>query len=251
MEISLPSVSCNRRATSYLRRINRKVVLPFSAALTAILLASSVTRAAVRMETGGKLQVGSSSSVAVIATDPVAERLLRQDLRRAGLLAGASAVNPTTLTVTILQRDLEACMSLDTLTEGDPEVASLLKKAGIKPPPLGCAQGGGHPNQARIRQEFLNGTSPRLGAAAPGEMEPYEPGMGMVGVPAPPESRAQGVPIVIGRATLSDRDGQLTVLAIPGPGENTDTIKKLISQQIASALLGSRNPQPAPSAPES
>jgi hypothetical protein len=85
------------------------------------------------IKTGGKLPVPPSAALGVIATDPVLQQVLSQDLEVAGRLAGASATSEVTLTVTLTHRALEPGMALSEVAPGNGAAVALLEKAGVKP----------------------------------------------------------------------------------------------------------------------
>jgi len=85
---------------------------------------------------GGKLHVPPTIALGVIATDPVLQQVLSQDFQVAGRLASASATSELTLTVTLTHRALEPGMALNDVAPGNGDAVALLKRVGVKPPPL-------------------------------------------------------------------------------------------------------------------
>jgi hypothetical protein len=90
----------------------------------------------INVKVSGNLSVPSTSSFAVIATDPVLQETLGQDLQVAGRLADGTTPSQATLTVTMTHRALEPGISLAELAPGNGEAVALLNEAGVKPPPL-------------------------------------------------------------------------------------------------------------------
>ncbi len=84
----------------------------------------------------GKLPVPPTTALGVIATDPVLQQVLSQDLQVAGRLASGGATSELTLTITLTHRALEPGMSLNEVAPGNGDAIALLKQAGVKPPPL-------------------------------------------------------------------------------------------------------------------
>ena len=122
-----------------------KVIFRFLCSAVSVLillvgLGSSVSRAAdtsqIEVKISGKLSPPSTASFAVIATDPVLQQILGQDLQVAGRLADGTVPSQATLTVTLTHRALEPGVSLAELAPGNGQAISLLNEAGVKPPPL-------------------------------------------------------------------------------------------------------------------
>jgi hypothetical protein len=89
----------------------------------------------IKVKVAGKLAVPAGVPLSVIATDPVLQQVLSQDLHVAGRLADASASSVTTVTVTLSQRALAPGMSLNDVAPGDHDAVALLKTMGVRPLP--------------------------------------------------------------------------------------------------------------------
>jgi hypothetical protein len=98
--------------------------------------AGAVDAPQIVVKVGGKLPVPPTIPLGVIATDPVLQQVLSQDFQVAGRLASASATSELTLTVTLTHRALEPGMSLNEVAPGNGDAVALLKRAGVKSPPL-------------------------------------------------------------------------------------------------------------------
>jgi hypothetical protein len=90
----------------------------------------------INVKVSGKLSTPPTASFTVIATDPVLQQILGQDLQVAGRLSDGTIPSQVTLTVTLTHRALEPGVSLAELAPGNGEAVALLNQAGVKPPPL-------------------------------------------------------------------------------------------------------------------
>lgn len=232
-------------------------------------------QAPIKVKVAGKLAVPTNAPLSVIATDPVIQQVLSQDLQVGGRLAGADASSVTTVTVTLSHRALAPGMSLDDVAPGDHQAVALLKAMGVKsmrppaplPPQMGmgrragrtAAQGNsGQSNDIRSYEEQGGQAQPEPGVV------PYNP-LPLMPWPVPPataqqrsvlpyympppnyrpggESQNETVAsatydtVFIARATAGASAGTLTVLAVAHPGYDPHQLRELIAEEIANALL--------------
>lgn len=229
----------------------------------------------VRVRVAGKLAVPAGVPLSVIATDPVLQQVLSQDLQIGGRLAGPGASSVTTVTVTLSHRVLTPGMSLEDVAPGDHNAVALLRSMGVRslrlpattlPPQTGpgygqtAAQGNNsQPNDIQSYERQGRGTAgPPPGAA------PFNP-LPMMPWPVPPATAQQrsALPyympspsyhpggeseneagasatydtIFIARATAGQGGSTLTVAAVAHPGYRQHRLRELIAEEIANAML--------------
>jgi hypothetical protein len=268
-------------------RASAVVQAVFAAALvgvTTIALARDGPKAAraaeapqIMVKTGGKLHVPPAMALGVIATDPVLQQVLSQDFQVAGRLANASATSELTLTVTLTHRALEPGMSLNDVAPGNGDAVALLKRVGVKPPPLPeqtasdqdddsdaddttAAEGNSHSKNDVNSYEQQGETGQRptaTGGQVPLPLTPWPvpPATAQDRSPIPPymqpyqrtspsdqarhEREASAVydTIFVARATAGNDGSELTVVAVAHPGFNTHEARKLIAEEIANSVL--------------
>jgi hypothetical protein len=230
----------------------------------------------IKVSASGKISVPATTAFAVIATDPVLQEILGQDLQVAGRLADGTTPS-LTLTVTLTHRALEPGISLAELAPGNGEAVALLNRAGVKAPPLpdDSAQnqdedsGAGGPNAAEGNSEAKNDVKSyaQQGQIIPesGPMLPALP-IPMTQWPLPPamaqdrsalpaydqvfqprnpleEARHQREmsaiydTVYIAHATAGTEGKGLTVVAVAHPGSDPHDLRKLIAEEIANAVL--------------
>ncbi len=253
-------------------------------AMLAIAIIAGEARAAraadeplIKVKVAGKLAVPAGQPLSVIATDPVLQQVLGQDLQVAGRLAGASASSVTTVTVTLSQRAIAPGMSLNDVAPGDHDAVALLKAMGVGTIPLPNAappqagQGGTQtaaegnravPNDIQSYQQQGEEMAP--GPTGPPMAAPLNPWPTMPWpVPpaiaqqrsalpydaAPPPSYNPGEAagdeagnsaydtIYIARATAGQSGSTLTVIAVAHPGYDRHQLREFIAEEIANAVL--------------
>jgi hypothetical protein len=266
-----------------LRSIGAAVVdAILAAALTSAYAGASATAAhaadaqRIVVKIGGKLLVPPATPLGVIATDPVLQQVLSQDLQVAGRLAGASATSELTLTVMLTHRALEPGMSLNEVAPGNGDAVALLNKMGVKPQPLpeqvvqdpdsdsdtddtNAAEGNSHAGndvnsyeqQGKIEQQPVPMGVPmglpmrqwpvppataQQRSAIPPYMQPYQR---TNPDQARREREASAVydTIFVARATAGSDGSQLTVVAVAHPGFDAHEVRKLIAEEIANSVL--------------
>jgi hypothetical protein len=208
---------------------------PLAAALAvalAIALGAGAARAA-EIKTSGHLDIPPTDAVMAICTDPVVQSVLNQDFRL------AKRSGPTQLvTVTVNARVLGPGASLQEVAPGDPEAVALLGALGAQPP-LGDT--GNKPiNQFanQIRQQATMPQDPitqrlRYGQAA-------QQMMSGASAPSPYDSIPQSQiydTAIVARATIAGSASSLHVVALVHGGDDIQTAKKLVAEEIASAIL--------------
>jgi hypothetical protein len=198
----------------------------------AIVLGVGVGRAA-EMKTSGHLDIPPGDAVMAICTDSVVQSVLNQDFRL------AKRTGPTQLvTVTVTARVLGPGASLTDVAPGDPEAVGLLRALGAQPP-LGDT--GNKPiNQYAnlIRQQATMPQDPmtqqfRYGQAA-------QQMMSGASAPSPYDSIPQSQiydTAIVARATIAGSAASLHVVALVHGGDDVQTAKKLVAEEIASAIL--------------
>jgi hypothetical protein len=195
-------------------------------------LGAGAARAA-EIKTSGHLDIPPSDAVMAICTDPVVQSVLNQDFRL------AKRRGPTQLvTVTVTVRVLGPGASLQDVAPGDPEAVGLLSALGAQPP-LGDT--GNKPidqyanlmrQQATMpldpmTQQFRYGQAARDMVSGPAAPSPYD---------SIPESQIYDTAIVA-RATIAGSSASLHVVALVHGGDDVQTAKKLVAEEIASAIL--------------
>lgn len=232
-------------------------------------------QASVKVKVAGKLAVAANAPLSVIATDPVIQQVLNQDLQVGGRLAGADASSVTTITVTLSHRVLSPGISVDDVAPGDHQAVALLKAMGVKsqqppaplPPQIAMGRGAGRTaaqgnsgqsNDIRSYEEQGRQAQPEPATV------PYNP-LPLMPWPVPPataqqrsvlpyympppnyhsgdESQSETAAsatydtVFIARATAGESAGMLTVLAVAHPGYDPHQVRELIAEEIANALL--------------
>jgi hypothetical protein len=227
----------------------------------------------VEVKVAGKLDVPAKAPLSVIATDPVLQQTLSQDLEIGGRLASGDVASVTTVTVTLSHRVLAPGVSLDDVAPGDHQAVALLRAMGVRslrppaPLPLRMGQRGartaaqGDNSQPNDIQSYerQGENMPRAPAAAPFNPLPLMPW------PVPPATAQQRLAppyyipppnyhpggesesetatqatydtVFIARATAGQGGSTLTVLAVAHPGSDPHQVRELIAEEIASALL--------------
>lgn len=240
-------------------------------------LARAADEPLIKVKVAGKLAVPAGQPLGLIATDPVLQQVLSQDLQVAGRLAGASASSVTTVTVTLTQRALAPGMSLNDVAPGDHDAVGLLKAIGVRRIPMPDAaaaqadQGEGQtaaegnrsvPNDIRSYEQQSQEMEPA--PANPPMAAPYNP-WSMMNYPVPPATAQQrsALPynmasppkyhrgedssdearnspydtIYIARATAGQSGSTLTVVAVAHPGYDRRHLRELVAEEIANAVL--------------
>lgn len=239
------------------------------------LMADASDAPAIRVKVGGKLAVPAGATLGVIATDPVLQQVLSEDLEVEGRLADPSAATALTLTATLNKRVLEPGMSLSDVARGDQVAVALLRAAGIAPPP--------NPEPEPGPDSAATGTAAQGNSRMPNDVRSYEqegremempPQPGTIGSPfnpfpmAPwpvPPATAQGRSVIspypqrylpnqtgpsggqessavydtvfVARATVGSSGGALVVVAVAHPGYDSHEVRKLVAEEIANAVL--------------
>jgi hypothetical protein len=202
------------------------------AAALAIALGASAARAT-EIKTSGHLEVARTEAVMAICTDPIVQSVLNQDFALARRSGPAHLV-----TVTVNARVLGPGASLQSVAPGDPEAVGLLRALGAQPP-LGDT--GSKPinqyanavrQQATMPQDPLT-QSFRYGLAA-------QQMMNGAAAPSPygdiPQNQMYPTAI-IARATIAGSPASLHVVTLVQPGDDVQTAKKLVAEEIANAIL--------------
>ena len=201
------------------------------------------TAMASELRSKGKLDVPPGTSLTVVSTDPIVQRVLSEDIAAARRTAAVDT-KALTLTVTLNQQTLRPGVSLADVSPGDPEVAALLKAAGAKAPPLAdtgssrtdpyAAMAGAQARNATetAAQQFdrMSGYSQIPGFFSQYDAKKFLPSG---------ESDAGDIydSAIVARTVLSEGRGELAVVAIVHPGEDPREVRKLIAEKIANALL--------------
>jgi hypothetical protein len=203
-----------------------------AALAVAIALGAAPARAA-EIKTSGHLDIPPADTVMAICTDPVVQSVLNQDFRL------AKRTGPTQLvTVTVTARVLGPGASLQDVAPGDPEAVGLLSEMGAQPP-LGDT--GNKPinqyanvirqqatmPQDPMTQQFRYGQAAQQMTSGPSAPSPYD---------SIPESQIYDTAIVA-RATIAGSSASLHVVALVHGGDDVQTAKKLVAEEIASAIL--------------
>jgi len=227
------------------------------------------------VKVGGKLPVPPTIPLGVIATDPVLQQVLSQDLQVAGRLASASATSELTLTATLTHRALEPGMSLSEVAPGNGDAVALLKQAGVKAPPLpeqatqdqdkdqdsdpDAAEGNAHSKndvnsyeqQGQMQQQSAPMSRPPLPmtqwpvppamaqqrSAIPPYMQPYRRNGPLDEARHEREASAVYDTIFVVRVTAGSDGNELTVVAVAHPGFDSHEARKLIAEEIANSVL--------------
>jgi hypothetical protein len=234
-------------------------------------------RAESTVRKGGSLTVPSDAVLMVFCSDPLIQQVLSQDFQVAKRAASAVSKAPRTLTVTVTQQALKPGVSLQQVAPGAPQVAALIKAAGVTPPPLGDTG-----NQSDIgavaRQQAIDHLHP-VDSPMQQIMNQFQ-GHGELGPPAPCSEEANPQPgclqptpkpqpgspgytgdvqdyvqqtapgslfhhdndkaydtVIVARATVSGSPDELTVVAVAHPGDEISDAKKLVGEEIANAVL--------------
>ena len=214
-------------------------------AVIALIAGMSVvaTAFASELRSKGKLDVSANTPLVVVSTDPTVQRVLSEDLTAARRTA-ASENKPLTLTVTVNQQTLRPGVSLAEIAPGDPVVAELLKAAGAKAPALEdtgssridpyAAEAG---VQARSATESAAQQFDRMSGYSqlPGIRPQYSPKKYL---PSGNEDSGDFYDrAIVARSVLSEGHGELVVVAVIHPDEDSRETRKLIAERIANALL--------------
>jgi hypothetical protein len=254
----------------------------FLAAVGAILLglgglmADAADAPAIRVKVSGKLAAPAGAKLGVIATDPVLQQILSEDLQVEGRLADTSAASALTLTATLSKRVLEPGIDLNEIARGDPDALALMRTAGITPPPLpetesapdsaatGTAAQGNSRVPDDVRSYQAEGRDMAVPPQQPGAVGPPFNPFPMSPWPVPPAT-AQGRSVIspyprryvpdrstpseekglsavydtvfVARATVGSSGGALIVVAVAHPGYDSHEVRKLVAEEIANAVL--------------
>jgi hypothetical protein len=230
--VSLPSAS-RRSLNPDVRRITIAIFV-------ALISFSSVTReaAAIDVQTKGSIDAPKSWPLVAFSTDFEIQQVLSDAIRNSGrnLMPGESEA--ITLTVNARQKLLKPGVSLADLFPGDPDVAAMLREAGIAPPPLGdTGDAQADPYATQAREQAMNpdpSQSQRLQQTE--RMRNYYNNHG----PSPYDSIPAGQlydTVVIAQAVLSKGTGQMLLVAVVHPDESIKDARKLIAMKIADAVL--------------
>jgi hypothetical protein len=188
---------------------------------------------ATEVRTSGHLDIPATDAVMAICTDPVVQTVLNQDLKLAKRTGPAHVV-----TVTVNARVLGPGASLQSVAPGDPEAEALLRALGAQTP-LGDT--GDQPiNQYAnlARQQATMPLDPmtqqlRYGQAMEQSLSGAPPGSSYDAIP-----QSQMYPTaIIARATMAGSPAALHVVALVEPGDDVRTARKLVAEEIASAIL--------------
>jgi hypothetical protein len=268
----------NKRLKLFRTRPWPAIILGMVAGL-ALLLVSGVDSAqaesAVRKT--GNLVAPSDAVLMVFCSDPLIQQVLSQDFKVAKRAAGADAKAPVTLTVTVTQQALKPGVSLEQVAPGAPQVADLIRAAGVTPPPLGDT-GNQSDTAAIARQQAIDHLHPvdspmqqimnqfqghgELGPPVPCSEEPNpqpgclqptpKPQPGSPGYTGDVQDYVQrtdpGNPfhhdddksydtVIVARASLSGSPDELTVVAVAHAGDDISDAKKLVGEEIANVIL--------------
>jgi hypothetical protein len=250
------------------------IALAAIAAIAGARIALAADESLIKIKVAGELPLPAGIPLSVIATDPVLQQVLSQDLQVAGRLASGGAPSVTTITVTLSLRRLVPGMSLNDVAPGDHDAVAVLKAMGVKPVPLPeapppqpgsddqtAAEGNpGLSNDISSYQQQGYEAGPGVGSAPMGPaLNPWP----MMPWPVPPataqqrsalpayvppnyrpgraleESDTDGASdtILIARATAGQGSSGLTVIAVGHPGYDKHQARKLIAEEIANAVL--------------
>jgi hypothetical protein len=211
------------------------------AALLALGLLSASAAFAAQVKTAGKLDIPAGAPLFAVSTDPVIQYVLGQDFKVAPRKHGNASIAPVTITVTVNQRALKQGLTLGDLGPDAATVAGLLQKMGIAPPPLGdTASQHNDPYAAMVRRQAVEPGDP-----AQQTLREYEAMNQVMSHPGGPQFGPNGTAgdreiyntVVIARVTASGFSGAMTAVAVVRPGENLRTVKELIAEEIANAVL--------------
>jgi hypothetical protein len=251
-------------------------LVTIGALVVALFLALISVASAIEVKHVGTLEIPPKAQLFAFSTDPTVQQVLNSDFEAQRRNAGADAIAPLTVTVTVSERMLKPGVSLSSIAPGDPQVADLLMAVGATPPPIGDT--GSQVDQAALSRHLqlnpqLPHDTPMEQALdqmqAPSELQPHLPDMNSQGYAPPPspsngaqqgtsgytgdtqQYMAQGGPrvyrrhddsdlydtVVIARATISGKPGGMSVVALAHPGDDTHELKKLVAEEIANAIL--------------
>ncbi len=195
------------------------------------------------IRTKGRLDVPVNQVLVVVSTDPVVQRVLSEDIAAAKRMSDREG-KALTLTVTVNQRTLGPGVSLGDVAPGDPQVASLLSDAGAKAPALtdtGSSSADPYESAARAEARDPNESLAEQVKRASNysQMPGFHPDYNAKNFLSGRTGDAGGIydSAIVARAVLSDKRGDLTVLALVHPGEDARAVKKLIAERIANLLL--------------
>ncbi len=213
--------------------------ISIAAALVALSVASAIA-GETKVQTRGKIDVGVSSPLVAVSTDPVVQRVLNDDFyaARRAAAGGANGSNAATLTITLAEHVLKPGVSLNEIAPGDPGVVSMLRAAGAQPPPVadtGSAEA--DPYETAARLEATRPDDPETQALR--EQQAFQQSLARGGPADAPESmQDQGYDrVLVARVTVNDRRDQFTVVAVAHPGDDMRDVKKLVAEEIANAAL--------------
>lgn len=254
------------------------LILSAVAGLAGVITLSAVSaRAESAVRKAGNLTVPSDAVLMVFCSDPLIQQVLSQDFQVAKRAASADTKAPRTLTVTVTQQALKPGVSLQQVAPGAPQVAALIKAAGVTPPPLGDT-GNQSDTAAVARQQAIDHLRPLdspmqqimnqfqghgdLGPPVPCGEEPNpqpgclqptpKPQPGSPGYTGDVQDYVQrtepGNPfhhdddkaydtVIVARVTLSGSPDELTVVAVAHPGDDISDAKKLVGEEIANVVL--------------
>jgi hypothetical protein len=263
----------SRRKLSSLRRCVWRVAVIATLPVLMAFTARQSLAASIQVKKSGKLSLSADAALMVFCPDPLIQQVLSQDFRAARRAATADSKTVASLTVTATQQALKPGISLAQVAPGNPEVADLIKAAGVTPPPLGDT--GNRTDQAAVARAVAqrhlrrpidsplshilsgefgaqpppcgeNGTYPGCVDPTP-QPKPNEPGftgdladyLNRGGPNALTHSQDDSAfdTVVVARASLSGSADELTVVAVVHPGDDVSDAKKLVAEEIANAVL--------------
>lgn len=184
------------------------------------------------VKTLGRLEIAPGTAVMAICTDPTVQNVLSGDLN-----ARKSSGTPVLVTVTMNVRVLSPGVSLQDVSPGDPSVAGMLKDLGAEVPAVGNA-GDSSPDPYAIEARRQNTIPDDPLTRQFRSYQAYKAGMhrGPDTYDNLPENKVYDTAIVA-RATISGSQSELKVVAMAHPGDDVNTAKKLVAEEIANSIL--------------
>lgn len=211
-----------------------------AAALVAVGIAAAPVFAG-NVRVAGKLTAPPHVPLAAVSTDPVIQQVLDEDFRGAHRGPDSGTQPPVTVTVTMNEKLLKPGLALGALGPGDLFlISSMLKDLGEEPPPVGdTGDKPSDPYSMMARQQFMQPGDPMQGyrdyrAMENSVMRPSGPRFGPNG--NAPDKDIYDL-ILVGRATVSGSNDDLTAVAVVHPGDDVRAAKSLIAEEISNALL--------------
>ncbi len=200
--------------------------------LAAVIGGAPRAYAAAEVKVLGHLEVPAKASIMPICTDPVVGDVLSQDLRVQNR-GGASLV----VTVTVNTKVLSPDVSLEEVSPGDPSIAGMLKDLGAEVPSIGTAAGAApDPYEEAARKQGTMPDDPLTAQFREYNAIKQSRRSGPATYDGLPENKIYDTAI-IAHATISGSASELKVVAVVHPGEDVDTAKRLVAEEIANAIL--------------